>query len=153
MMSEFLWNGTLYRCFILTLFNLRTLSIVAKLTLLIFLNVPWSAITAACFHAVCLHCLPWPPVQQEFHLKLGLYFLLLLWLLHHACMLPWAPLPWPLTLLLCLWPLRCMFANSKTEVPSFIDGWGLIWRVGQSFTQVHLRFLIMQVLKKQMKKC
>ncbi len=61
--------------------------------------------------------------------------------------LPRAPLPWPLTLLPCLWPRWSMLANSNTEVASFVEGWGLIadWRVVQtSFTQVHWRFIIMQ---------
>ena len=50
-LSEFLTKGTLYTCFILKVFRLRTQSTVARLTVLMFRNMSWSSMVALC---ICL---------------------------------------------------------------------------------------------------
>src|SRR4029434_2672789 len=50
-LSEFLSKGTVYTCFILKVFRLRTQSTVARLTVLMFRNMSWPSMVALC---ICL---------------------------------------------------------------------------------------------------
>src|SRR4029434_3881473 len=50
-LSEFLSKGTLYTCFILKVFRLRTWSTLTRLTVLMFRNMSWSSMVALC---ICL---------------------------------------------------------------------------------------------------